>query len=196
MIVAIADSGPGVHSVIEFRSAPDPSAAVASFCADHSPPLDPAAYVGADADGRPLLSAWAYDAGAGALVEDLASAQAQIIAQIKAHRDGQRLAHDLTAEYPAGSGLLFGCSAASQDNWAKLATLDDQGAIAYPFDVTTADERSAYSLIDTADRQAATLAVSAVVLTERATAAGCVSAVLAAGTIAEAQAAAAPYLAL
>lgn len=56
--------------------------------------------------------------------------------------------------------------------------------------------RSAYSLIDTADRQAATLAVSAVVLTERTTAAGYVSAVLAAGTIAEAQTAAAPYLAL
>jgi hypothetical protein len=77
-----------------------------------------------------------------------------------------------------------------------LATLDSQGAVAYPYTVTTYDERGSYALTDTADRQAATLAVAVVVETERAAAEAYIISVLAATDVAAAQAAASPYLAL
>jgi hypothetical protein len=126
----------------------------------------------------------------------LPAVQDSLVAQIKTHRDGPRLSNDLHAEYPAGSGNLFGCSAASQDNWSKLATLAFMGAVVYPYTVTTYDERGSYALIDTADRQAATLAVATVVEGERALAEGYILAVLAAPDATAAQLAAAPYLAL
>jgi hypothetical protein len=124
----------------------------------------------------------------------LPAVQDSLVAQIKSHRDGPRLSTDLYAEYPAGSGNLFGCSAASQDNWSKLATLDSQGAVAYPYTVTTYDERGSYALADTADRQTATLAVATVVEIERGLAEGYIISVLAATSVATAYAAAAPYL--
>lgn len=195
MIAAIASAGAGVVPVIEFRRASTTAEAVAAFCADHVPPLDPSGFVGVDAGAADLLLIWAYDHGAGALVEDLDRTQAALIDAIKSHRDDQRLGLDLRAEYPAESGHLFGVGAASQDNWSKLATLDAQGAVAYPFAVTTWDERGSYDLVDTADREAATLAISTVVLTERAAAEGYIGAVLAASSAADARAAAAPYLA-
>ena len=42
-----------------------------------------------------------------------------LVSAIKNHRDSNRLSKNLHAEYPAGSGVLFACSAASQDNWSK-----------------------------------------------------------------------------
>ena len=124
----------------------------------------------------------------------LPAVQDSLVEQIKSHRDGPRLSVTLHAEYPAGSGNLFGCGAASQDNWSKLATLDSQGAVAYPYTVTTYDERGSYDLADAADRQAATLALATVVEVERGLAEGYILAVLAASDVAAAQAAAAPYL--
>jgi len=126
----------------------------------------------------------------------LPAVQDNLVAQIKSHRDGPRLSSDLHAEYPAASGNLFGCSAASQDNWSKLATLDAQGAVAYPYTVTTYDERGVYTLTDAADREAATLAVATVVEIERGLAKVYILSVLAATSVATAQAAAAPYLSL
>lgn len=194
MIVAIVEAGAGLAPVIEFRQAADAASAVAQFCSEHTPPLDPADFLGAEATGLDLLLSWTYDLGAGSFVEDLDKTQTAMIAAIKEHRDGQRLALDLLAEYPSGAGNLFSCSAASQDNWSKLATLDAQGAVSYPFVVTTHDERGSYSLVDSADREAATLAISSVVLTERATAELAITGVLAATTAAAARAAAASYL--
>jgi|APSaa5957512535_1039671.scaffolds.fasta_scaffold33438_2 hypothetical protein len=124
----------------------------------------------------------------------LPAVQDSLVAQIKSHRDGPRLSVTLHAEYPAGAGTLFGCSAASQDNWSKLATLDGQGGVTYPYTVTTYDERGSYALIDTADRQAATLAIATAVETERASASSYISAVLASTGVDAAKAASAPYL--
>lgn len=126
----------------------------------------------------------------------LPAVQDSLVAQIKSHRDGPRLSSDLHAEYPAASGNLFGCSAASQDNWSKLATLDAQGAVAYPYTVTTYDERGNYALTNAADRQSATLAVATVVEIERGLAEGYIISVLSATSVATAQAAAEPYLSL
>jgi len=120
----------------------------------------------------------------------------RLVAKIKTHRDEKRLVFDLYAEYPAASGNMFGCAEASQNNWAKLATLDGQGAVTYPYTVTTYDERSSYDLIDIADREALILAIATVVQTERAQAAGYINNVLAALDVAAATAAAAPYLAM
>jgi len=124
----------------------------------------------------------------------LPAVQDSLVAQIKSHRDDYRLASVIHAEYPAASGNMFGCSAASQDNWSKLATLDGQGGVTYPYTVTTYDERGSYALIDTVDRQAATLAIATAVEIERASASSYISAVLAATDVDAAKAAAAPYL--
>jgi len=125
---------------------------------------------------------------------DLSEIQDQQVNAIKSHRDGQRLAFDVRAEYPAASGNMFSCSASSQDNWSKLATLDSQGSVTYPYTVTTYDERGSYDLIDTADREAATLAIATVVLTERGVAESYIAAVLATTDSDAARAAALPYL--
>jgi hypothetical protein len=126
----------------------------------------------------------------------LPAVQDSLIAQIKSHRDGFRLSSNLHAEYPVASGNFFSCSATSQDNWSKLATLDAQGAVAYPYTVTTYDERGSYTLADTADRQTATLAVATVVEIERGLAEGYIVSVLAATSVSTAHAAAAPYLSM
>tara|TARA_B110000211_G_C13920788_1_gene482649 strand:+ start:179 stop:769 length:591 start_codon:yes stop_codon:yes gene_type:complete len=131
-----------------------------------------------------------------AMHTNLPAVQDSLVGQIKHHRDGPRLSSDLHAEYPSDSGNLFGCGAASQDNWSKLATLDAQGAVTYPYTVTTFDERRDYSLTDSADRQAATLAVATVVETERGLAETYITNVLAATDAAGAKAAARPYLSL
>lgn len=128
--------------------------------------------------------------------KSLEAVRDRLVSEIKAHRDGQRLAFDLHAEYPAASGNMFSCAASSQDNWSKLATLEAQGAVAYPYTVTTYDERGSYDLTSTADREAATLAIATVVQTERALAAGYSASVLSALSEASAEAEAAPYLAL
>lgn len=120
--------------------------------------------------------------------------QDRLVNQIKAHRDEQRLAIDLQAEYPSGSGKLFSCSATSQNNWAKLATLDDQGDVAYPYTVRTYDERDSYDLINSTDREAATLAVAAVVMAERSVAESAIAQVLAATSVSDAEVAALGYL--
>ena len=193
MIVAIVKVDTGIQPVIESRTATNEADAVAAFCSEHSPPLDPADYFGGDAGALDLLLFWAYDFDGSVFVEDLERTQDFLIKCIKDHRD-LRLATAVLAEYPAASGKMFSCSIVSQDNWSKLATLDSQGAVVYPFRVTTYDERDSYDLIDTADREAATLAVSVEVLTERTSADGYVSAVLAATTAADARSAASPYL--
>ena len=126
----------------------------------------------------------------------LGAVKDRLVLEIKDHRDGERLTYALHAEYPPASGNMFSCSPASQDNWAKLATLDLQSAVVYPFTVTTYDERASYNLLNTADRESATLTVATVVLAERALAETYIIWVLAATTAAAAQTAAAPYLAM
>ncbi|NQY92423.1 MAG: hypothetical protein HRT46_12325 [Deltaproteobacteria bacterium] len=128
--------------------------------------------------------------------KNLEAVRDRLVSEIKTHRDEKRLVEDIFFEYPAASGNLFGCSAASQDNWGKLATLDAQGAVTYPYTVTTHDERGSYNLIDTADRQTATATIAVVVEGERALAAGYIADVLAALDEATAQAIANTYLAL
>jgi len=196
MIVAIIKIDTGLQPVIGFMPAANEAAAVTAFCASYIPPLDPNDYLGVDAVGVDRLLPWNYDFGSSLLVQNLAQTQQNILSDIKDHRDHDRLTNELRAEYPAASGDLFSCSPVSQDNWSKLATLDVQGAVVYPFAVTTYDELATYDLIDTADREAATLAISTVVLTERALAETYITAVLAAVTAAAAQTAADPYLAL
>ncbi len=119
--------------------------------------------------------------------------QDMLVGQIKRHRDGVRMER-VRAEYPAASGNLFSCSTASQDNWSKLATLDGRGLVTYPWVATTADERGSYSIVDSADLTGMIGAVSAAVLTERASAQGAIDSVLAATSQAGADAAAAVYL--
>ena len=195
MIVAIVEVGPGLQPVVEFRVGASEGDAVADFCSEYTPPLDPADYFGEDAGALDPLRFWAYDFGSASFVEDLERTQDFLVKCIKDHRDGVRLAVEVLAEYPATSGKMFSCSIASQDNWSKLATLDNQGAVVYPFRVTTHDERDSYELLDAADREAATLTVSIAVLTERAVAEGYISAVLASTTADAARLAADPYLA-
>ncbi len=116
-----------------------------------------------------------------------------LVGRIKRYRDGVRM-DGISAEYPAASGNLFSCSTASQDNWSKLATLDGRGLVTYPWVATTADERGSYSIVDSADLTGMIGAVSAAVLTERASAQVAIDAVLAATSQAGADAAAAVYL--
>ena len=195
MIVAIAEASASVVPAREFRQAASTADAVTDYVNDYTPPRDPADYVGIDSGWSPgapeLQSWWAVDGGV--LVERLADIQQDIITDIKTHRD-QRFASVVLAEYPAASGNLFGCSMESQTNWGNLATLDALGLVSYPFPVTTHDELVTVVLADSADMTAAVGAVSAAVLAERATASSAISAVLAATTVADAHAAAAPYL--
>ena len=118
--------------------------------------------------------------------------QDTLVGRVKRHRDAVRMGQIL-AEYPAASGNLFSCSTASQDNWSKLATLDGRGLVTYPWVATTADERGSYSIVDSADLTGMIGAVSAAVLTERASAQVAIDAVLAATSQADADAAAAAY---
>lgn len=126
----------------------------------------------------------------------LPALKASLVDDIKYHRDGQRLGIDLQAEYPIASGNWFGCSAASQDNWNKLALLDDRGLVTFPYTVTTYDETRSYDVVDSADLTGMITAVAAVVRMERATASIYISAVLSAVDAPAAKAAAAPYLEL
>lgn len=200
MIVAIVPTGAGTIPVEEFRVATDVLAAVAAFCNEHSPALDPADYVGVDTGWSmgtdQTLMPWKYDFPSALLVVDLDAAKQVILTAIKAHRDEQRLGVDLHAEYPVGSGNWFSCSAASQNNWSKLALLDDRGIVQWPYTVTTYDEELSYDVVDSADLTGIITAVAVVVQMERATAAVYMTSVLAAADLAGAQAAAAPYLAL
>lgn len=117
-----------------------------------------------------------------------------LVSAIKNHRDGNRLSKSLHAEYPAGSGVLFACSAASQDNWSKLANLDAMGAVVYPYKVTSFDEKRSYDIIDSADRVNLTLAVASVVQQERDLASTYIDLVLSAATAEEAESNAQGYL--
>jgi len=120
--------------------------------------------------------------------------QDALVAEIKVHRDQSRLQNDVTAEYPPASGNLFSCSVSSQDNWSKLSTLDDRQLVAYPFAVTTNNERGSYSVLDSTDLTSIIGTVSAAVLAERTLAQSYITAVLAAPDEAASQAAAQPYL--
>lgn len=196
MIIAIASSAGGLQPVEEFRDAATPADAVAAFCAEYTPPRDPADYLGEPtgwaAGAAQLGRSWAWDSAALDLVE--VGYTSDLVGQLEAHRD-ERLADVVRAEYPAASGLLFSCSVAAQDSWSKLATLDDRGLVVYPFEVHTADQQSTYDLIDSADLTGAIGAVSAAVLTERAACQSAIDAVVAAPDGDAARAAAAPYLA-
>ena len=118
-----------------------------------------------------------------------------LVGQLKAHRT-KRLESDIQAEYPVASGNMFSCSEKSQGDWSKLASMQSQGLIQYPFRVYTFDDRGSYDLADAADLTGAVTAVSAAVLGERATAQGYIDATLAAADESAATAAAAPYLSL
>lgn len=194
MLVGIVKIGSGSVPLEEFREGSDPAAAVAAFCA--APPTDPADYLGIDTGWLPgdarLGSSWAWDFTGGALVQ--IGWREPILDDVAAHRD-ERMAGVIRAEYPAASGVLFGCSVPEQDGWSKLATLDARGLVAFPFRVWAADHDASHDLTDSADLTAAIAAVSLAVLTERATADSVLSAVAAASDEAAATAAAAAYLA-
>ncbi len=121
--------------------------------------------------------------------------QERLVAEIKAHRDGTRLDSQILAEYPPGSGLLFSCKAESQANWSALVSLDSLGLAPYPMTVTTYDERATYTITTSADLSGIVGAISGEVLAERALAQPYIDGVIAATSVADAQAAAAPYLA-
>ena len=106
----------------------------------------------------------------------------------------QRLSSVIFDEYPAGSGKMFGCSVADQDNWNKLATLDSRGLVTYPFRAYTYDHMDFHDIVDSADLTAAIAAVSLSVMTERASADVVLNDVASAADEASAQAAAEPYL--
>ena len=194
MLVGIVKIGSGSVPLEEFREGSDPAAAVAAFCA--APPTDPADYLGIDTGWLPgdarLGSSWAWDFTGGALVQ--IGWREPILDDVAAHRD-ERMAGVIRAEYPAASGVLFGCSVPDQDSWSKLATLDARGLVAFPFRVWAADHDASHDLADSADLTAAIAAVSLAVLTERAAADSVLSAVAAASDEAAAAAAAAAYLA-
>ncbi len=122
----------------------------------------------------------------------LATVKDGMVRAIKEFRT-YRFATAVLAEYPAGSGKMFSCSIDSQDNWGKLQSLDSVGLVAYPFVVTTHDERDSHSLVDTADLTTALGAVATAVLAERALAATAIANVLAAPDEAAAQTAADAY---
>jgi len=193
MIVGIVRDGSGEIPLEEFREAADVAAGVAAFCADHTPPLDPADYVGIDTGWAPgaseLQKQWAWDGSALTQI----GWRSPIMDDVSEHRD-ERLATVILAEYPAASGNLFGCSAADQDNWAKLATLDERGLMTYPFRAYTYDHAAHHDIVDSADLTAAIASISLAVMTERNTASGVLDNVAAATTEAAAQAAAEPYL--
>jgi len=179
----------GSDTVEEFRTATDLVAGVASFCAEHSPPLVPADYLGIDGTGVDLSKQWTWDGAA--LIQ--IGWREPILAQITDHRE-KRLATVILAEYPSASGLMFGCSTADQDNWNKLATLDTRGLVTYPFTAHTADHAGSYDLVSSADLTGALGTISLAVLTERNLAETYLAAVVAAPDEASAEAAAAPYL--
>jgi hypothetical protein len=77
MIAGIAKVGAGVVALEEFREGSDPAAAVAAFCAEYSPPLAEAAYLGIDTGWPAVQSAadgyvWAWDFDLSALVQKAA----------------------------------------------------------------------------------------------------------------------------
>jgi len=116
-----------------------------------------------------------------------------IMQQVVSKRE-QRLSSVIFTEYPAGSGKMFGCSVADQDNWNKLATLDSRGLVIYPFRAYTYDHMDFHDIVDSADLTAAIAAVSLAVMTERASADAVLNEVASAADEASAQAAAEPYL--
>jgi hypothetical protein len=124
----------------------------------------------------------------------LPAIQASLVSDIKNHRDNYRLGVSLHAEYPTGSGNLFSCSAASQDNWSKLSMLEYRGLISYPYTVTTYDESKAYDIVDSADLTSLISSIAFVVQSERSLAYAYVAAVLASSDIVAAKNAANPYL--
>ena len=197
MIVGIVKDGSGLVRAEEFRSGNDVAAALAAFCSQHSPPLDPADYFAFDTgwsarDAR-LQGSWAWDYSSSAMVET-EGWRPDLVADVIAHRD-VRLSGDALAEFPPASGIFFGCSIADQNEVCKLAVLDQMGMVPYPIKVYSHDRAAVHDLASS-DLSGFVGAISAVVLAERTLAQTYIAAVLAAPTAAKAQAAAAPYLAL
>lgn len=128
--------------------------------------------------------------------KNLVAVKNRLVLEIKTHRDKKRLVEDIYFEYPTASGNLFSCSPVSQNNWAKLSVLDNEGLFVYPYTVTTYDERNSYNLINTADRHAADLALATAVITERVLAATYIANVLGAIDSESAVAVAMAYFAL
>lgn len=77
MIVGIAKVGAGIVALEEFRQGSDPAAVVAAFCAEYSPPLAEAAYLGIDTGWSAVQSTadgyvWAWDFDLSTLVQKAA----------------------------------------------------------------------------------------------------------------------------
>lgn len=124
----------------------------------------------------------------------LPAVQKSLVNDIKSHRDNYRLGISLHAEYPTGSGNLFSCSAASQDNWSKLSMLEHRGLISFPYTVTTYDESKTYDVVDSTDLTSLISSIAFIVQAERSLAYTHIVAVLASSDIASAENAANPYL--
>ena len=61
MIVGIIKTGAGLIPVEEFRRADTESQEVTDFCAEHTPPLNEADYMGANGDALDLRNPWGWD---------------------------------------------------------------------------------------------------------------------------------------
>ena len=200
MIVGIVKLGSGVVPLEEFRAGTDVTSVVTSFCNDHTPALNPIDFLGVDTgwtSGDPKFQKkWFYNFNTSTIETSLNGIKDEIILEIKVQRSRRFDTGTVLAEYPSASGKFFSCSVASQDNWAKLATLDSLTLISFPFRVTTYDEREYYDIPDSAGILSGVSAVSSAVLIERTLASGYILAVLAATDEASARQAAEDYLLL
>ena len=196
MIVGIVRNGSGLIAVEEFRSGNDVASALAAFCSQHSPPLDPADYFAFDTGWFPsdqkLQREWAFDFSLSTMAE-IDRWRGELTADVLAHRD-VKLSTTVLAEFPTGSGQMFGCSIADQNELCKLAVLDRMGMVPYPFAIHSHDRSSTHDLT-AAELPHFTAAISGAVLSERLRAEITLALILMAPDEAAAQAAADVYMA-
>ena len=207
MIVGIVKIGAALTALEEFRNATDEATAVGEFCNEYTPSLNQSDYLGVDGGSvdRSKLWGWDFSEGTPALKEityilntpapvDLETYKNDIIKDVIEKRNHRLNNHFVLAEYPASSGKMFDCSIEAQDHLNKLKSLFDLGHITGNFQLSTYDRRDSYVIVDMTDLSGLIASVSGVVLSERSTAEGYVSAVIAAANEAAAIISAKPYL--
>jgi hypothetical protein len=121
--------------------------------------------------------------------DDIAVYQQKVIAQIDVET-GVRIAAGF--EYPAASGKFFSMSQNAQINWLGLGMSAD--ALTYPYTIRTKDDTDAYAIVDTADAAGVYAAAFTLKESTLAQGRGVKTAVLAEGTVAGVDAAAASWL--
>lgn len=147
MIVAIAPAGTGQVKVREFREAADVASAIAAFCAEYSPPKDPADFVGLDVGASVPTNAvgiWHYDHDTSSLVTSLAEVKAAKYAAIDARTV------ELIEQGFVFGGQTYSLSLPAQTTWLGLDQLRSDPALTYPVVVNTLDDGATGSLPDAA----------------------------------------------